>query len=721
MSKQLRFFATVPKGMVASLLSELMELGAETVREQPAGVEFTGTLATAYRVCLWSRTAGHVLLPLACFAIDSEASLYAGAQTIAWQEHFLLKNTFAVDFNGYSSVIRHTQFGALKIKDAIVDQFRRATGERPSVDPEKPDIRVNAYLHHDQVTLSLDLSGESLHRRGYRIDGDAAPLKEHLAAAILLRSGWPAVAAAGGALIDPMCGSGTLIVEAALIAADIAPGLMRHHHGFLAWRQHDAPLWQQLLDEARARRAHGITKLPPIYGYDLSLKAVTAAQANITAAGLEDYLRVSRRSVEELIAPQGVRHGLVVANPPYGERLGAENDLRRLYAQLGTQLKEHFSGWQATIFTGNPDLAKQMGIRARHHHNMFNGAIACRLLRFDIDPSWFITPMPAPRLENLGPGAEMFANRLRKNLKELIRWAEHHHVDCYRLYDADMPEYNLAIDLYRGEQLWVHVQEYQAPKTIDARKAATRLQEALAVIPLILEIPREQMFLKTRQRQKGTAQYEKLNDSKQFHEVREGGLKFLVNFTDYLDTGLFLDQRLTRQRLRDLASGRDFLNLFAYTGAGSVYAAAGGAKSTTTVDMSHTYINWARRNLALNGFSGREHSFIQADCLQWLAEQASISWSRRYGLIFLDPPTFSTSKRMQRTFDAQRDHVELLNHAVTLLQPNGVLIFSNAFRHFQLDKSALTEVIIAEITVNTLPHDFARNPRIHNCWLISKK
>ncbi len=725
MDTPLQFFATVPKGMVASLLTELTLLGAGSVREQPAGVEFTGSMETAYRICLWSRTVGRVLLPLVKFAVSSEETLYAGVQTIDWQSHFDVHATFAVDFTGRSDAIRHTQFGALKIKDGIVDQFRLATGERPSVNLEQPDIRINAHLHRDELTISLDLSGESLHRRHYRVETVTAPLKENLAAAILLRAGWPEVAAQGGAFVDPMCGSGTFVIEAAMIAADIAPGLLRDHYGFFAWRQHDTDVWQRLVDEAQVRRSHGIDKLPPIYGYDVDPRSVSAAQANVTAAGLDDYIRIVRRDAAELAPPVGVMPGLLAVNPPYGERLGQEAELMPLYAQLGSRLKAHFTGWRVVVLTGNPELAKQMGIRARHTHNMFNGALECKLLRFELDPQWYITlgggVRPA-KLESLGPGAEMLANRLRKNLKELGRWAEREAISCYRLYDADMPEYNLAIDLYQGETCWVHVQEYEAPKTVDEQKATTRLKEALAVIPAVLDIPYEQMFLKVRQRQKGVSQYEKQADRKEFHEVVESGLTFLVNFSDYLDTGLFLDHRITRQKLRGWAEGRDFLNLFAYTGTGSVYAAAGGAKSTTTIDMSNTYLDWAKRNMALNGFKGRDHHFVQADCLQWLAEQASSPWGRRYGLIFLDPPTFSSSKRMQQAFDVQRDHVELLRHAIKLLQPGGVLVFSNNNRRFRFDGEALadTGVVVEEISAATIPRDYARNPRIHVCWVLHK-
>ncbi len=719
-------------------MSELSDLGAQAVREQPAGVEFSGDMELAYRVCLWSRIATRVLLPLGKFDAPTADALYKAAQQIKWQEHLIEGGTIAVDFTGKSKEIRHTQFGALRIKDAVVDQIRAATGERPSVDTEAPSIRINAHLHRDQVTISLDLSGDSLHKRGYRVESVTAPLKENLAAAILLRSGWSEIAANQGSFVDPMCGSGSLVIEAAMIAGDIAPGLTRSYYGFLGWCQHDGALWQKLLDEAGQRKAAGEENIPSIYGYDLSHKSVAAAQANAVSAGVDEYIRIGRRNATELVVPPAAKPGLLAVNPPYGERLGDKDELTSLYAQLGSRLKSEYVGWKAAVFTGNPDLAKCMGIRARHVHNMFNGALECQLLRFDIEEQYFMVPGKGPRParpEELGPGAEMLANRLRKNLKELGRWAKREHVDCYRLYDADMPEYNMAVDLYYGEKLWVHLQEYEAPKKVDAQKARTRLKEALAVVPDVLEIPQEQLHFKVRQRQKGVAQYEKQDAQQQFYQVQENGRQFWVNFSDYLDTGLFLDHRITRQLVGDLAKGKRVLNLFAYTGSATVYAATGGAESTTTVDMSNTYLNWAKRNMELNGCGGSAHHYIQADCLQWLADQAKnvgkpntgkpgSPWSReaqRFDLIFLDPPTFSTSKRMQQTFDVQRDHVELITHALALLEKGGVLIFSNNNRRFKLDVSAIQGADIEDITAHTIPKDYARNPRIHNCWKITKR
>jgi 23S rRNA (guanine2445-N2)-methyltransferase / 23S rRNA (guanine2069-N7)-methyltransferase len=311
----------------------------------------------------------------------------------------------------------------------------------------------------------------------------------------------------------------------------------------------------------------------------------------------------------------------------------------------------------------------------------------------------------------------MFANRLRKNLKHLGRWLKRENIHCYRLYDADMPEYALAIDVYEGEKRWVHVQEYEAPKSIDPQKAQARLHEALDVIIDLLEIPREQLFLKVRRQQKGSAQYEKLSSSREFHEVHEGGCRLLVNFSDYLDTGLFLDHRTTRGMLAGLAAGKRFLNLFAYTGSATVHAAMGGAVATTTVDMSRTYLDWAQRNMKRNGFNGEKHEFIQANCLEWMDKAAG---KQRYDLIFLDPPSFSSSKRMDNTFDVQRDHVSLLRKTVKLLAPNGTLIFSNNLRSFKLDREELKELQIEDISRATLPKDFERNPKIHNCWKITK-
>ncbi|PLY00526.1 MAG: bifunctional 23S rRNA (guanine(2069)-N(7))-methyltransferase RlmK/23S rRNA (guanine(2445)-N(2))-methyltransferase RlmL [Desulfuromonas sp.] len=710
-----KFFATAPLGIEPLLAAELADLGATEVREQRAGVAFSGPLETAYRACLWTRLASRILLPLAEFPAPDTDSLYAEIQKLEWAQQLDCDKTFAVDCTTNSSGITHSHYGALRVKDAIVDQFRSRSGKRPSVDQDAPDLRLNLYIFRDQATLSIDLSGDSLHRRGYRSDAVQAPLKENLAAAILIRGGWPEVCAAGGALVDPMCGSGSLPLEAALMAIDCAPGLLRSRFGFLGWSGHDHELWHRLLNEAGERRAAGENRaVPPIIGFDSDRRAIRVAWEHAQAAGLDKIVHFERRTLREFIVPADSRHGLVATNPPYGERIGDEAELPELYNLLGEKLAQHCRGWRAAVITSNPQLGRSIGLRAGKINVLYNGALKCQLLQFQLDENnrWQSLAAGAGRAvkKPLSPGGEMFANRLRKNLKNFSRLAAREGIDCYRLYDADLPEYAVAVDLYGGE---VHLQEYRAPKGIDPHKAAQRLRDVQDALPQVLDIPPTKIHLKVRQQQKGKRQYEKLGQQGRFIEVKEGNCRFLVNLTDYLDTGLFLDHRPTRFLVQQLAAGTRFLNLFAYTGAATVHALKGGAVATTTVDMSRTYLEWTEKNLTLNGFNPARQELIQADCLAWLATARG-----EYDLIFLDPPTFSNSKTMQGTFDVQRDHVDLLRRAVELLAPGGTLIFSNNLRNFKLDREALADLAVEEITAKTIPFDFARNPRIHNCWLI---
>jgi 23S rRNA (guanine2445-N2)-methyltransferase / 23S rRNA (guanine2069-N7)-methyltransferase len=720
----MQFFASCPPGVADLTAAELRECGAHSCREFKLGVQFEGTLETAYRACLWSRTASRILMPIATFEAATPESLYEGVRSIPWTDHIRPTGTLAVDLAGATSGITHTHFGALKTKDAIVDQLRERTGERPSVELEQPEVRIDVRLDRDRATLSLDLSGDSLHRRAYRARGIAAPLKENLAAAILLRCHWPALAASGGEFVDPMCGSGTLPIEAALMALDIAPGSMRSYFGFVGWVGHDRELWRRLMEEAKARRAATADRRMILRGYDQDPGAVRAALENVDRARLRGFVHAERRDLEQLTR-EGGAGGLLVTNPPYGDRIGDQQRLQGLYELLGQKLREQFEGWKAAVFTGNPPLAKAIGINAKRSHTLFNGRIECRLLRFDIEPAQYAgaarrerSPEEEEAIRNR-PGAQMFANRLRKNLKAALEWARRESVHCFRIYDADMPEYAFAIDLYGrddGEQ-WACVQEYEAPHTVPQDAARMRRREALSVIPQVLSLPKERVFLRQRRQQKGLAQYEKQGDEREFQDVCEGPYRFLVNFNDYLDTGLFLDHRLTRRRLGEMADGRRFLNLFAYTGTATVYAAGGGAVASTTVDMSRTYIEWAKRNLALNDLAGPQHGFVQADCLAWLQDQQDKA--RRYDLIFIDPPTHSRSKRMETDFDVQRDHVELLKLAATVLAPNGAMVFSNNYTRFKLDRAALPAFAIEDISVATVPWDFRRSPRIHQCFVLT--
>ncbi|WP_374288967.1 bifunctional 23S rRNA (guanine(2069)-N(7))-methyltransferase RlmK/23S rRNA (guanine(2445)-N(2))-methyltransferase RlmL [Pseudomonas fluvialis] len=720
MSQQFELYLTCPKSLEGLLLEEARGLGLEEAREQVAAVRGQASMETAYRLCLWSRLANRVLLVMARFPLSNAEELYQGVHAIDWHEHLLPSGSLAVEFSGRGAGIDNTHFGALKVKDAIVDKLRTAQGERPSVDKLNPDLRVHLRLERGEAIVSLDLSGHSLHQRGYRLQQGAAPLKENLAAAVLIRAGWPQLAAEGAALSDPMCGVGTLLIEAGLMAADIAPNLRRQQWGFTHWLGHVPALWQKLHEEAQARAQAGLAK-PPLWirGYEADPRLITPARNNIERAGLADWVKIYQGELATFEPrPDQGQHGLLVCNPPYGERLGDEASLLYLYQHLGERLRQSCLGWQAAIFTGAPELGKRMGLRSHKQYALFNGALPCKLLLMRIEPDQFVTS--ARPAENMPPlagesntaarlseGGQMFANRLQKNLKTLGKWAKKAGVECYRLYDADMPEYALAIDLYRD---WVHVQEYAAPRSIDPEKAQTRLLDALAAIPVALGIPSERVVIKRRERQAGTRQYERQAAQGQFMEVTEGGVRLLVNLTDYLDTGLFLDHRPMRLRIQQEAAGKRFLNLFCYTATATMHAAKGGARSTTSVDLSKTYLDWARRNLALNGFSER-HRLEQGDVMHWLAEDRG-----EYELIFIDPPTFSNSKRMEGVFDVQRDHVQLLDLAMARLAAGGTLYFSNNFRKFQLDDSLQQRYAVEEISAQTLDADFARNPKIHRAW-----
>jgi len=728
MNQPLSFFAPCPLGLEGLLAEELRALGASSVRAARAGVAFSGDIGTGYRACLWSRLAARVLLRIVEVPAGSPEELYDSVRALAWEDHVSVDGTIAVDFTASRSPITHTKYGALKVKDAMVDRFRDREGRRPNVDTDAPDLRVNVAARSRSAVISVDLSGSPLHRRGYREQGMqvSAPLKENLAAAVLMFAGWSAIAAQGGALIDPMCGSGTLAIEAALIAGDVAPGILRAHWGFDGWLGHDADAWDALLAEADDRAEAGRGAIPPIHARDFDPRAVSLATSCVRRAGLAGAVVVEQADARE-IHPAGSTSGLVVMNPPYGARLGDTGSARELYREMGETLRDRFAGWHVAAITSEEAPAAWFDLNVLSTHEVYNGAIPALVTVMDAAPSAQQTERSTAEAAAAAVLADsMFANRLRKNLKRIGKWARKQGVSCYRLYDADMPEFSAAIDVYAGAgsdegRTWAHIAEYAAPRDIDPAAAAKRLDEIVAVVPEVLGIAADEVFLKVRRRQKGFEQYDRQDRREVFNTVAEDGLLFAVNLSDYLDTGLFLDHRLTRAQLREEADGKRFLNLFAYTGAATVHAAAGGAVSTLTVDMSQTYLDWAARNMALNGMTSPAHTRVRADVMTWLKTAAA----RRNGLfdlIFCDPPSFSNSKRMDTSFDIQRDHAVLLDATAGLLAPGGTIVFSNNLRTFAMDLDALAAkgLYAEDITASTIPEDFARNPRIHNAWRIGR-
>ena len=714
------WFATCPKGLESLLAVELGSLGADSTRETVAGVYFTGPRALAYRACLWSRLANRILWPLAQIDATDGDIFYQGMKDIKWGAVFDSSKTIAIDFSGENRNIRNTQFGAQRSKDAIVDWFVATGAPRPSVDRVNPDVRLNVRLVRDRAHLSIDLSGGSLHQRGYRLQSGVAPLKENLAAAVLLRADWPGIAARGGALIDPMCGSATLLLEGAMMSADIAPGLGRKGFGFEHLLMHDGPQWAAIFSDAKSRAERGrAAQLPEIRGYDWDPAVIRRAQENIARVGLENVVRVSCKPVSELTKPthRPLPIGLLVCNPPYGERIGDKEQLAGLYRQLGEAMLTEFPGWQAAVLTSDLDLGRATGLRSYKRYALYNGAIAASLLLFDLcvnelremGRSQVDVETPPPLTE----GATMFANRVVKNRKRLSSWVKREQIDCYRVYDADMPEYSVAVDIY-GEH--VHVAEYQAPKNVSVEAAERRLDEIRSALPAALGVAAEKIVYKQRSRQRGAEQYTKQDSQGELLTVKEGQAKLLVNLSDYLDTGLFLDHRPLRLRIGQEAAGKDFLNLFCYTGSVTVHAALGGAQSTTSIDLSKTYLTWLGKNLAANQLDESRNTVIREDCQSWLTRARG-----RYDLILLDPPSFSNSKAMTESFDVQRDHSQLVRLSMGVLRDEGQLYFSNNRRGFVLDTALQDEFLCEDITAKTLPPDYQRKRKMHCCWLISHK
>ncbi|HCI5730854.1 TPA: bifunctional 23S rRNA (guanine(2069)-N(7))-methyltransferase RlmK/23S rRNA (guanine(2445)-N(2))-methyltransferase RlmL [Klebsiella variicola subsp. variicola] len=695
-------FASTARGLEELLKTELEGLGATDCQVVQGGVHFQGDTRLLYQSLMWSRLASRIMLPLGECRVYSDLDLYLGVQAIPWTEMFNPGATFAVHFSGLNDEIRNSQYGALKVKDAIVDSFTRKNMPRPNVDRESPDLRINVWLNKETAHISLDLSGEGLHLRGYRDGTGMAPIKENLAAAIVMRSGW----VPGTPLLDPMCGSGTLLIEAAMLATDRAPGLHRGHWGFGGWAQHDDTIWKEVKAEAQTRARQGLAAYGSrFYGSDVDERVIERARRNARRAGIGELIDFAVKDVAQLNnpLPKGP-YGTVISNPPYGERLESEPALIALHSLLGRIMKSQFGGWNLSVFSASPELLSCLQLRADKQFKAKNGPLDC------IQKNYHLAESEGGKPAML---AEDFANRLRKNLKKFEKWARQEGIECYRLYDADLPEYNVAIDRY-GD--WVVVQEYAPPKTVDAHKARQRLFDIIAATIAVLEIAPNKLVLKTRERQKGKNQYQKMAEKGDFIEVQEYNARLWVNLTDYLDTGLFLDHRIARRMLGQMSKGKDFLNLFSYTGSASVHAGLGGARSTTTVDMSRTYLEWAERNLRLNGLTGRAHRLMQADVLGWLRES-----TEQFDLIFIDPPTFSNSKRMEDAFDVQRDHIRLMTDLKRLLRKGGTIMFSNNKRGFRMDHDGLAALGLKaqEISQKTLSQDFARNRQIHNCWLIT--
>ncbi len=734
-------------------------------RETSGGVGFRGSLEDAYRVCLWSQLAGRVYLELATETIADRDGLYSLARSVAWHEFFSLEQSFAVASHTAHPAFRSENLAALIVKDAVADHFREQTGERPSVNSEAPDARLYVHLTTRSTSLYLDLSGESLHQRGYRLTRGAAPLRENTAAAVLARAGWFAAVAdwraAGGAppvLVDPMCGAGTLAIEAGLAATDGAPGLGRQHFGFERCLLHDADLWATVRGEAKDRQEQGLAAFVRaggrIWASDIDPEAISACNQNAARAGLQDILttgcsdfsRLTRGAVlgswNKVWETEEAPACFVVTNPPYGVRIGplgrSNEEPEQLYAKLGSWLAGNFEGARAAVLAESKDQARALGLRADKVNTLYNGRlkIVVALLRLAAT-NRYVAPLSSSEqeaAEDQTQGTAMLLNRFRRNASDLKEHLSKEGITCYRLYDADIPQYSAAVDLYTETDGTLHVviQEYAPPATIDKDASAQRFDELLDTIRRFLEPQQLRMHIKQRRRLRGDDQYRTdegadtrpgggtgsaggASGGTRTGIVEESGLGFEVNFKDYIDTGLFLDHRDVRRRIRDMAKDKHFLNLFAYTCTASVYAADGGARTTVSVDTSNTYLAWGKRNFKLNQLLSDGDHFVRRDCMEFIEECRD-----DFGLIFIDPPSFSNSKGRDDVFDIQRDHEQLLLGALKLLTDDGTILFSTNLRGFVLAEKLREAARVGEISEEMTPPDFARRKNRRHVFLLRK-
>ncbi|HEX7448847.1 MAG TPA: bifunctional 23S rRNA (guanine(2069)-N(7))-methyltransferase RlmK/23S rRNA (guanine(2445)-N(2))-methyltransferase RlmL [Pirellulales bacterium] len=725
---RLNLLATSAVGLEAVVAREIKALGYEPRIAQTGRIAFAGDLSAICRTNLWLRSADRVLLQLGSFGATDFGQLFDRTFALPWHEWLPVDAEFPVNGRSVKSQLSSVPACQKIVKKAIVEKLRQA--HRAATLPETgPLCRVEVALLDDQATLTLDTSGPSLHKRGYRRLVGEAQLKETMAAALVMLSFWRP----DRPLIDPFCGSGTIPIEAALIGRNLAPGL---HRSFAAeaWAAVPQASWQEARQEARDL---ALPDLPVrIIGTDLDEAALSLARYHAGQAGVAEQIHFQQRDFGELTS--GKDYGCLICNPPYGERMGQADELAELYASMPLVLRR-LKTWSHYILTAFPDFESLVGRPADRRRKLYNARIECTYYQFhgprpgagtdDGETAQeSLPPLAAPPIENRkskiqNPArqafggltskareqAALFGRRLSARARHLRRWPTKRGITCYRLYDRDVPEIPLVVDRYEE---CLHLAEYERPHTRDPAEHADWLDLMAQTAGKVLEVPRGNVFMKRRQRQLGLAQYERFAEQGRTYVVHEGGLKFRVNLSDYLDTGLFLDHRQTRGMVGEAASGKRFLNLFGYTGSFTVYAAAGGAAATTTIDLSNTYLQWAEENLSLNHLSDRRHRMVRDDALSFLKFHRP---GAAYDLAMVDPPTFSNSKKTEHDWDIQRDYLELLTRLVELMSPGGVIYFSTNFRRFKLDESALPRLSVREISRQTVPEDF-RNRRIHRCW-----
>ncbi len=731
----LELFARCAGGFEDVLADELRALRMRRVRPQVGGVIFFGSLADAYRACLWLRSATRMQMVLARVGASDADALYQGVVALPWERHVVPGATIAVNAHGTNPELRNTQFVALKVKDAVCDRLREARGERPDVDGRDPDLAIDVAVHPAKATIYLNLSGASLHRRGYREEGvqTEAPLKETLAAGILLAAGWADIARAGGCLADPMCGSGTFSVEAALMAARVAPGLLREHWGFEGWVGHDPALWEQVRDEAEQGREDPVGIR--IVAGDLDESAVAIARSNARRAGVEglvsfavdDAARLGRRL--RALPGRGEAGGLLVANPPYGRRLLSDDELPRVNRALAAAVDALPQGWATALVTPDPTVDTALGRVPTQVIETRNGPIRVWVRLYAPDAARLVHEVTSlggalRRVPIAEPNSAQFAARLRKVGRERARWARKAHVTCYRVYDADLPDYALSVDLYVGAgsdegRRCAVVTEHRRPSSVDELRATRRLADAVALCAAVLDVPEEDVVCRPwqdgRSKDEGEAR-----PARRPLWVAEGPCRFDLDLTRPEAT-LPLSQRSVREAVCAHAPEARVAALFATSGAALVRAASAGAAGTVIVDGAPEWLEGVRRLMRANGHTGKAHRSSCADVRSWLRGEAKAR--RRYDLVICLAPAWLPARDAGgAVWDLERSVDDLVRGVGVILASGGRLVLAFDDRGLRLDRALLEAcgLTLEDVTGNVVPHDFARSREVPRCLVLRK-
>ena len=714
---------------------ELEKLGYEPQVIQPGQVMFQGDWLDICRTNLWLRIADRVQIQVAEFDAPDFDALFDSIRELNWSHWIPSEASFPVHARTRHSKLTSVPAIQRSTKRAIVESLYR-DHQTDSLPETGPEYRVETILLKDHARVLIDTTGASLHKRGYRKLVSTAPIKETMAAAMIQLSVWNAERP----LIDPFCGSGTIPIEAALIGLNIAPGLEREfssHH----WPQIDASHWTKTVEDAKSAIQQDVQL--QINGTDSDPEVLKLARFHAERAGVSEQIHFQEKSFDQLRSKK--EYGCIITNPPYGERLDEVRHLKPLY-QSFPHILQRLPSWSHFIITNMPRFEAIIQKSATRRRKVFNGRIECTYYQYlgprppgpstaatipipaESDSETPAKPDPESKPKATAPPvfggltetdlqqSELFATRLQKRAKHLRRWPTRRGITCYRIYERDIPELPFVVDVYQDH---LHMVEFERPHDRDLGRHGAWLELMKKTAAKALDIPIQRVHFKTRLRQKGLAQHEKQGHRSKLVEVQEAGLTFFVNLDDYADTGLFLDHRITRNMVRQEAAGKSFLNLFAYTGSFSVYAAAGGARTTCTVDWSNTYQDWARDNMRINGFTEDQHEFYRENAVEFVSQWAARS-KPKFDLVVVDPPTFSNSKRTTMVWDIQQDHVALLNQLAQIVAPGGTVFFSTNFRKFKLQDNLLSPYRIIELSKQTIPEDF-RNRRIHQCWKLIRE